>query len=1052
MILRIRCFSSAFRTFAACVVVVVLAVVLLCAAPVHASSDATFDFLQNFRAQIPRLADVWSSSDTAYCTWRYIKCNTTTGMASLELSELNLEGRYPQVNDLDGSEIYIESINMSFNLNFAASLRKDWKLLTHLRILDLSSTKTKDDLPDKWRELTNLEFLNLSNTDVDDNIPDDWAALTNLVVLDLRNTKVDDLDVEKIGQGMRSLEVLQLGETRVRDILEDLTSPAYFPRLRLLNVSYPVKTDTEELPSSLATWAAGLANLTYVGFAGYGFTGCVPTSYRSVPVLMQAARRANIALVMNTNKCFTYACMSPTELSEGTRAFLQLLKSSPFMDSAAALWSGDDYCSWQGVVCPSACGAGIELDLSSLPLAGSIPDVFAGLGDATVLIDAFTIRNNAGVVGAVPPSLATALSLARRVELSSLAITGTLSTTFGPSLRYVERLLITHTRLCGPLPKWDPTFLPPLRYADLSANRMGGALASNWADLPLKTVDLRKNGFCGCVPDSWLTKPLLMRSLDNAVVSAGTAAACGYINGCGSLNQLCDTTSSAPGPSDTIAFLKTLRGAFPKQLSSWGVSADYCDGSWRGVTCGWTAYGAHEVSLSLSSAQFDGTLPDLPAAIVGSRVLVTSINMSSNAGLTGSLPVSWGRLSYLRTLDLNGCLLRGDLPDAWEGMTRLETLYIAGSKLCRGLPSWKANNMPNLKYFDVSANTMFGGLSDSFGEFGPQLKYFNVTKNKFCGCVPSTWKAYHVLMVGVDNAASTPQCALASNACGRYAMRCESIEDTLLNFKDVNWNFLDLIKKNLGGKLDAAEGGKAVEIFSTWSDYDFCGYSNVLCSFHNGNNGFALDLERVGLKGTLPSISSDFKSAVAALTIDLAHNPWITGTLPPSWGEMTNLLYLDLTNTSVESSIPTAWQGMHNLFYLSLAHTLVCGSLPAWSANTLVSVLSLNFSHARLAGTLSDEWGTFGASELASLSLEGNAELCSCAPSAWLEGLVLPDALVSTFGTIPQITDTCASMCSAPPSCVNPEGEDSSDASPGPLVARTLHVFAAVLVAVVLAW
>lgn len=1050
MIRRIWRLSPARSALFLCLAV--LAVVLLHAPPVQASASVTLEFLQNFQKQIPQLKTAWSTSGSDYCTWEYITCNKTTGLASLELSGVGLVGRYPQVNNLDGSEILIESINMSFNPNFEASLRRDWYKLSYLRRLDLSSTRTDDELPKEWGAMDKLEFLNLSNTNVDHDIPDDWKGMNSLVVLDLRNTEVDDVDVDKVGAGMRSLEVLQLGETKVKEILDDLTSPRYFPRLRLLNVSYPRDTDTEYLPSSLATWASGLANLQYVNFDGFGFRGCVPDSYRAVGVLMQAARRANAGLVLRSDLCRSYSCSSPTELSDGTKTFLNLLRSSALMQGAASQWSGEDYCGWPGVDCPTVCGGGIRVDLSALPLSGAIPDVFDSLGDSAVLIDAFTVRNNAGLVGALPPSFATALSLVQRVELSSLALMGTIPAAFGSALRYIETLTITHTRLCGPLPNWSGTFAPPLRYADLSSNRMGGSLSASWATLPLRKVDLRRNDFCGCVPPSWRDKALLMNALQGSVVSAGMSPACGVLNGCGNANQQCNAPANGSTPDDTTLFLTTLRDSFPTQLASWGASGNYCDGSWRGVRCQWSSLGAREVVVELANAQLVGSLPNLPASVVGARVMVASINMSTNAGLTGSLPVSWGKLSYLRTLDLNSCVLQGDLPEAWEGMSSLETLLISGSSLCRGLPNWKAESMPKLAYFDVSANTMYGGLSDSFGLFGPQLRYFNVTKNKFCGCVPSSWKPYDVLVGGVDSDAAMSWCSLAFNACGRYSMRCESVDDSLLNFKDVNWNYLDLIKRHLSVKLDAATSSEAITIFATWSDYEFCNYMGVSCSFHNGNNGFALNLKGVGLKGTLPSIAStDFKSAVAARMVDLSNNPGITGTLPPSWGELTNLVYLDISNTSVQSAIPSSWQGMQNLLYLSASQTLLCGVLPRWSADALVSVSVMDLSHSKLAGALSDEWGTFGSSDLSMLRLEGNTGLCSCAPSAWLEGQVLPGALLSAFGTIPQISDTCASLCSSPPSCVDPEADDSGSAAAVPRSMGALHAVAVVFV-VLLSW
>ncbi|KAK7198662.1 Leucine rich repeat N-terminal domain containing protein [Novymonas esmeraldas] len=1017
------------------------------------TASATATFLNEFRDRVEGFdfATAWPLSESDYCKWSGISCDEA-GMVSLDLSNRGLRGRFPKLRDLDGEQIYLEAINMSFNPDFRDDLREDWGELAHLRSLDLSSTRVDGDLPDDWGSLHALQFLNLSSTGVSGDVPKEWAGMQSLVVLDLRRTEVgDDIHASVVGRGMVRLEVLQLGETTVRRALEQFQVAGLFPRLRHLNVSFS-RSDrpTRRLPSRLAEWARSVPDLEYVNFDGYGFAGCVPESYHGVPALMQAARRANVALV--SLQCGRYACANPADLDGATVSFLRLLRSA--LPTLSAVWTDVDPCQWKGITCPRSCGGGVHVDLSTLPISGPLDNIFAAVEGGMALIDSFVIRGNTGLVGSLPRSLLQALSLVRHLDFSSTALMGSLPPELAASLPYLEHLAIAGTYIGGSLPDWGiAAALPPLRHVDLSNNRMAGSLSGSWASLPLAVVKLQGNPFCGCIPPSWRQHSLLLSAVDQKALQACGVMGCAFLNSCGNHNQQFSDTRPPTPVEETRGFLMALARGFPGQLVSWGGSGNYCDGSWSGIACVGIADSVREVHINLTRQDLNGSLSQLPAHLIGARVLVASIDMSGNPKIQGRLPATWGRLSYLRTLILSGSRgLQSELPNEWEGMERLERLEIANSGLCRGFPEWHASKMPFLAHVDLRANWMVGGLSDSFGSFGQQLVSFDATGNGFCGCVPPSWPAK--LRAGIAGDVANPTMCATRNACNGWKLVCGSTKySSSIDLSDYNLIFLNQLRDAFRSQVSAAGNPAAYAVFSTWLGVNFCaGWRGVTCAFNSGRNGYTISLRGLGLVGELPAVQRVFSTLLAVRAIDLADNPGIVGTLPPTWSSMVHLRALSLRNTSVASSIPVSWQNMESLRALSLSDTSVCGSLPLWSADALVAAGVLDFSRTKLAGALTSEWGSFSTSNLSALHLQGNAHLCPCAPESWLDGGTLPSALVSAFGSFPTISSECASACAPPPSCVDPEDDGSGDATSEPRSTCLCSLFVLFILAVLLAW
>ena len=105
----------------------------------------------------------------------------------------------------------------------------------------------------------------------------------------------------------------------------------------------------------------------------------------------------------------------------------------------------------------------------------------------------------------------------------------------------------------------------------------------------------------------------------------------------------------------------------------------------------------------------------------------------------------------------------------------------------------------------------------------------------------------------------------------------------------------------------------------------------------------------------------------------------LTGSLPPSWGNMTSLQTLDLSSNELTGSLPASWSNMTSLLTLLLSANELTGSLPP-SWGNMTSLQSLYLYYNQLTGSLPPLWGNM--SNLQDLYLNIN-EFTGSLPSSW---------------------------------------------------------------------
>ncbi len=172
----------------------------------------------------------------------------------------------------------------------------------------------------------------------------------------------------------------------------------------------------------------------------------------------------------------------------------------------------------------------------------------------------------------------------------------------------------------------------------------------------------------------------------------------------------CSNGTVVPSPAQNprlvrdCSILLTARDTLAEEGSlNW--SADLAMNSWQGVT------------------------------VERAESLYLKLLMLTDAGLTGTIPASFGGLKDLRRLDLDENELTGGIPAALGGMTNLDQLYLQDNQLSGGIPGELAN-LTYLSYLHLYQNRLTGSIPAKFGELNG-LEELLLDDNRLDGAIPA---------------------------------------------------------------------------------------------------------------------------------------------------------------------------------------------------------------------------------------------------------------------------------------------------------------------------
>ncbi|KAK4549588.1 hypothetical protein RGQ29_032750 [Quercus rubra] len=248
-------------------------------------------------------------------------------------------------------------------------------------------------------------------------------------------------------------------------------------------------------------------------------------------------------------------------------------------------------------------------------------------------------------------------------------------------------------------------------------------------------------------------------------------------------------------------------------------------------------------------------------------------DLKSNS-LHGTIPSTFAKGCYLKSLKLNGNKLEGSLPQSLVHCRKLEVLDFGNNKINSTFPHW-LETLPELRVLILRSNNFHGTLGNPKTKFPfPNLRIIDLSHNEFYGHLPTNLFNYlKAMMMNVS----------ANKGELKY-MGDNYYQDSVI-----------VVMKGLFFEL--------VKIQSLFTTIDF------------SNNNF---------KGEIPKSIGELGSLKG---LNFSHNN-LTGCMPPSLGKLTNLEWLDLSSNKLIGEIPIQLADLTSLEVLNLSENYLFGQIP----------------------------------------------------------------------------------------------------------------------------
>ncbi|KAL8513144.1 hypothetical protein ACS0TY_019360 [Phlomoides rotata] len=592
---------------------------------------------------------------------------------------------------------------------------------------------------------------------------------------------------------------------------------------------------------------------------------------------------------------FQIPCLVDSYTSLATDQYSLLsLKSAVISDPHHILtknWTNSSsVCSWIGVTCGLRHHRVTALNISSMDLSGTIPQL---LGNLSFLVS-LDLSNNF-FSGTLPPEFSL-LHRLRFISLTSMSLSnnsfsGQIPAAFGKlislqilylggnylngvipkemgNLQNLVKLFIEHNQITGALPI-NISNMSSLQGLILWDNKLSGNLPSDIGNFTtLKHLELSENRFTGVIP----TEIGQLSQLEALTL---------YSN---------NFTGSIPPQIFNISTLRTLDLAFNDLSGS--LPTHFCTGS---PILEW---------ITLENNSISGEIPHS----ISNCAHLTTLDLGTNR-FTGIVPHSLSNLTLLKNLGLSENNLRTDASSSELSFitsltkcTSLTNLLINDNPLDGIIPPSIGNFSSSLQQFEASNCKIKGTIPDGIGNLSNLIK-LDLSKNNLSDIIPHTFKYLHKIQ-GLD---------LHNNILGG------PIPEGLCDIG--SWYTINLGQNQLSGPIP--------ECFGNLISLRFLHlYSNLL------NSSIPSGLWRLkDLQGLLLSSNS------------------LTGFLPLEMGNLLAANYIDLSMNNLSQSIPNTIGNLQSLVYLSLAHNRLEGSIPVF-VGSMISLVALDLSNNDLSGSI----------------------------------------------------------------------------------------------------
>uniref|UniRef100_A0A0D3G0X5 non-specific serine/threonine protein kinase n=1 Tax=Oryza barthii TaxID=65489 RepID=A0A0D3G0X5_9ORYZ len=500
----------------------------------------------------------------------------------------------------------------------------------------------------------------------------------------------------------------------------------------------------------------------------------------------------------------------------------------------------------------------------------------------------------------------------------------------------LEVLDVSHNYIQGVLPTAVLKELTNLQELYLNNNHFNGSLPKSLLTLPhLRILDLSTNSLAGGIPISSSSEPVSVEVLNlsnnNMSGALPTEQAFGYLR---NLRELDLSSNKFSGNISTFLF------SLP-HIERLDLSRNQLEGSIP-ITP------ASNLSLSLKGLRFSQNNLSGRLSFFWLRDLtkLEQIDLSGNSNLAVDVTISgWVPLFQLKQLALSGCDLDKGIiaePHFLRTQHRLQELDLSGNNLSGSMPNWLFTKEATLINLNLGNNLLTGSL-DPIWHPQTALKSFITPTNLIAGKLPANFSSIFPSLSTLDLSGNKFFGEIPISLCHINQMQN-----------------LYLSNNNFSGEMPACVFTDFPELWTLRASNNLL-EGLVLGGMKNLSVGFAIDLGRNKLKGTLPH---DLSGALRFL--DLQDNK-LSGALDTSFWNLPNLVVLNLAGNHITGNVPKNLCNLASVQILDLSGNNLIGSIPRCSS---ASLSSLNLSGNSLSGDISDD--LFNTSNLMALDMRYN--------------------------------------------------------------------------------
>lgn len=351
------------------------------------------------------------------------------------------------------------------------------------------------------------------------------------------------------------------------------------------------------------------------------------------------------------------------------------------------------------------------------------------------------------------------------------------------------------------------------------------------------------------------------------------------------------------------------------------------------------SFQSDQTTVDLSFTLFSGPFPCFPSGItfvdlshnritgplphnVGSPFKGFRAFLASRNQINGTIPLVFGKMDRLKTLDLAGNqligpnqlsfvgsplldaldltrnLLSGEVELHFSKSNVLRSLHLGCNDLSGEFPRW-LENCTHLEVLDFSRNQFFGKIPPWIGKICASLKLLDLRSNKFSGRIP--WELSYLASLQVLNVAKNRLHGSIPNSFGNF----KSMKEKHLlveRFPVDDGYYMDKLIITVSGKEDAYTTILFLVNCLDLSDNNFSG--QIPQELINLSELLVLNLSYNQLEANIPGSIGALKQL---FNLDLSYNH-LSGRLPQNLAALTFLNYMNLSYNNFSGEIPSGFQ------------------------------------------------------------------------------------------------------------------------------------------------